>query len=113
METQKQLIEKLVVHTEELATTTVELMKLKAVDTSIRITSGLLSGMVIGFLFGAFLIFGSLGLSIWIGERLGEVYQGFLIVAGLYCLLTLLGYAFLYKRLERILGRWIIQKSLE
>lgn len=113
MDTQKQLIESLVDHTEELAATSIELMKLKAVDTSIQVASGLMSGIIIGLLSSVCVLFLSLGLAFWIGKMMDELYLGFVIVAGGYSVLTIIGFYFLPKRLERVIGRMIIQKAFQ
>ncbi|MFM9985951.1 MAG: phage holin family protein [Flavobacteriales bacterium] len=112
-DTRQQAIESLVAHAEELATTTVELMKLKAVDTSIKVTSGLLTGMIIGILSAICVLFLSIAGAMWIGEALGKMYLGFIIVAGFYVLLTIVGIYFLPKKLERTIGQLIIQKAFQ
>ena len=112
-DTQQQAIESLVTHAEELATTTVELMKLKAVDTSIKITSGLMTGLIIGLLSSICVLFLSIASAMWIGESLGKTYLGFMIVAGFYILLTIAVIYFLPKTVERTIGQLIIQKAFQ
>lgn len=113
METQRQLIESLACRTEELAATTAELIKLKVVDTSIKISSGILTGLIIGVLAASCVLFLSMSLALWLGKWIGEVYLGFVCVAAFYAILTLIGIIFIPKKLERVIGRLIIQKAYQ
>jgi hypothetical protein len=84
MEEQETVIESLVENVEKYTATTIELAKLK----SILKTSDVLSNVAVTIvlLVMAFLavVFLSIGAAFWLGELLGSVYMGFLLVAAFY-----------------------------
>lgn len=74
--------------------TSVELLKLKAIDKSAELVSTLITKIVLIAIVAMFILSISIGLSIWIGELVGKVYLGFFIMAGFYAFLSLLVYFF-------------------
>jgi hypothetical protein len=85
-------IETLIKKSGEYLETKLELTKLKAVNTSSNIISGLvylfLKILIIFLLIG----FTSVALAILIGEMLGNYYYGFFIIGGFYLLVLLVVY---------------------
>ena len=92
--------------------TRVDLLKLKAVDKSSDIVSSIVSRLVIVviFTFGFFIL--NIGLSIWIGTATGEVWYGFIIVAGFYILLGVLLIIFKGKWLKDPVNNILVKKML-
>lgn len=92
--------------------TRVELLKLQAVSKS----SGIVSSIVSTIIVAIFIIFGlsilNIGLSIWIGTLIGEVWLGFMIVGGFYVLLAILFVAFKNKLVKRPVTDLLIKKIL-
>lgn len=82
MEEKTNSLETLIVQLENYGNTSIELVKLKSVDKVAEAAAGITLKMIIAFVFYQFILFGGIGLSIFLGKLLGEVYLGFLIVAG-------------------------------
>ena len=92
--------------------TRVDLLKLKAVNKSSDMISSIVSKLVITliFIFGFFIL--NIGLSIWIGTKTGEVWYGFIIVAGFYILLGVLLIIFKGKWLKDPVNNILVKKML-
>ena len=92
--------------------TRVELLKLQAVSKSSGIISSLVSSIVIAVLIVFGLSILNIGLSIWIGTLVGEVWLGFMIVGGFYVLLAVLFMAFKDKFVKQPITNLLIKKIL-
>jgi hypothetical protein len=90
MDTSENLIEPLFDRVKEYGKTSVELIKLKAVDRS----SDFLSKFIFHLILSIFLFLGIFSLNIatalWVGDLLGKTYFGFLAVTGFYVLLVII-----------------------
>lgn len=106
----KSKIEQIYERVEQYVLTTVELYKLKALqklaETATSIVTSLM--MVIFGLF--FLVFVSIGLAVYLGEVLGKMHFGFMIVAGIYLIFTLIVYALRAKVLKDKVSTYIVRK---
>ena len=69
------------------AKTSIELMKMKALDKTTDVSASLFSRSLFIVAFSFFLLLFSIAISLWIGESLGKLYYGFLIVSSFYALL--------------------------
>jgi ABC-type multidrug transport system fused ATPase/permease subunit len=87
-------LESLFEKTEEYGKTTVELMKLNAVETLTDVVSSFVAqlSILVVIIFLAFLL--NIGVALWIGAILGAAYYGFFVVAALYAFLAVLLYYF-------------------
>ncbi len=92
--------------------TRVELLKLQVVSKSTGVVSSLVSTIIISVLIVFGLSILNIGLSIWIGTLLGELWLGFIVVGGFYILLALLFVAFKDKLVKRPLTDILIKKLL-
>ncbi|MDO9000027.1 MAG: hypothetical protein Q7W45_09700 [Bacteroidota bacterium] len=99
MENKTSFLEPLIERVEEYGKTSFELIKLKVIDKSAKISSTFLYRGIGLFVFGIFLVFANIGLALWLGDLLGKIYFGFLCVAGFY--------AFVLGALFFILNNWI------
>jgi hypothetical protein len=82
-------IEPLLKSIEEYSTTNLKLFKLYLIDFVANLFAELFSILIILVLLGACILFFSIGLALWLGELLGKNYYGFLLVSGLYLLVTI------------------------
>jgi hypothetical protein len=96
----------------EYGKTTIELAKLKAVDRISDVAALLISKIVAGAVLFIFILFASLGLALWLGDVLGKIYFGFFAVASIYGLLGILVHFFLSKWIKRLIGNFIIKRTL-
>lgn len=87
-------VETLFEKAESYSKTSVELFKLQAVDKSADVIASLATQLVIFTVVVLFLLTTSVGVAIWVGGKLGELYHGFFVVAGFYCIAFLLLYIF-------------------
>jgi phosphoglycerol transferase MdoB-like AlkP superfamily enzyme len=94
MENNATTIETLFMKAENYGKTSIELLKLQAVDKSADVIAALATQLVIFTVVVLFILTTNVGIALWIGEALGKLYYGFFIVAGFYVLLFLLLYVF-------------------
>ena len=92
--------------------TRVELLKLQAIDKSSDITSSIVSRItiLIIIIFAMFIL--NIGLAIWIGELLGQMYLGFFVVGGFYALIAIILHLFRNSWLKKPVSSMIIKKML-
>lgn len=112
MEENAKLIEALADSVKEYAALSIRLTKLKALEKSTDVISTLISHTLTLAMLGLFLLFLNLGLSLWLGEILGKVYYGFLLVAGFYGIAGLLVHFILHKWIKRKIGDVIVKQLL-
>jgi hypothetical protein len=105
-------LESLLERADDYGKTTLELLKLKAVDKSSDAVSSIISRAIPVFLLLMFLLIGSFALSYWLGDLLGNVWHGFLIVAGFYGLLGIL-FLLLHNWLKNKVANGIIKQLLK
>lgn len=113
MENNTSTIEMLFERAEEYTRTTVELMKLQAVDKAADMTSSLLSRIVVSIVFVLFAFLFNIGLSLWVGEFLGKAYYGFFIVSSFYLLVAIILYMVKDKALKTPIRNFIIVRMLK
>jgi hypothetical protein len=113
MENDTSTIEMLFEKAEEYTRTTVELMKLQAVDKAATVMSSLLSRVIVFIVFVLFAFLFNVGLSLWVGELLGATYYGFFVVSGFYLLVTIILYIVKDKVLKTPICNFIIVRMLK
>jgi phosphoglycerol transferase MdoB-like AlkP superfamily enzyme len=103
------LFEKAEVYTK----TTMELLKLQAIDKSADVVSSLAVRLAIFMVVVLFTLIINIGIALWIGELLGKSYYGFFIVAGFCVLIAILLYSFRNQWIKEPLSNSIITKLLK
>jgi len=113
MEDNAKLIESLFDKATEYGKTSFELVKLKGVDkASDAVSSFVPYAIAIGFI-AFFMLFLNLGLALWFGEILGQMYYGFLLVAGFYLVIGIFIRLVLHKWIKRRVGNRFIEQILK
>ena len=112
MEKETSPIESLLKKTGDFLETKVELLKLQAGEKATGIGSSLVSAIILIIIVGIMLLTLNIGIALWIGELLGEVYFGFFIVSGFYLLVGLLMYAFRSQWLQKPFHDRLVKKML-
>ncbi len=112
MEDKAILLESLFEKVKEYSKTSYELFKLKTVDKTAEIIALLVPRTILFFFLSLFLFFLNLGLAIWLGEILGEIYYGFFVVAGFYCFVGLFVHVFMRRWLKKKVSDSIIKHLL-
>ena len=113
MEENANLLELLLERATDYGKTSVELVKLKAIDKTTDLVSSIIPLSVFILLISAFLLFLNLGIAFWLGEILGKVFYGFFIVAAFYIIMGLIIRVFLNKWIKRLVGDYFIKRILK
>jgi len=113
MEENANLIDELIEKTVDYGKSGLELAKLKALDKISDTISSVFAHSVVVVVLFSFMLFLDLGLAFWIGKILGEIYFGFLAVAGFYCVAAILIYFFMLKWIKKCVGNALIKQVLK
>lgn len=109
-EEEKSFTQRLYQQVEEYARVTVELYKLKAIQTFADLFAAVATGFIIWVIVFMFLLFISFGAAFYFGEILGGWYYGFFIVAGFYVLVGFILYLLRFKYLKASINDFIIRQ---
>ncbi len=90
-----------------------ELFKLRLTENTSRTVAAMLMGLILFGLSSLFFVFISIAIIIFIGEITGEMYYGFLIMAGVYLLMIILLVSFRKSLIERPVIRKVAQIFFE
>ncbi len=104
----EEVTQKLIQYTDQ----TIELYKLKAINKLADIVSILAEHFVLTLFICMILISLTIGVALWIGGMLSELFYGFFIVAGFYMLLFILLLIFRNKWIRKPLRNLIIDHEL-
>jgi hypothetical protein len=99
--------------TKEYTETSIELFRLNAIDRTADVVSSLFARLVLILIVAMFTLFINIALSLYVGKILGEMYLGFLIVSGVYLLLSIIIFYLNNKLLKIPLTNLIIAKLLK
>lgn len=113
MGTPAKLLEELYELGEAYSKTSIRLIKYRALEVSISIVTALIAQMSVVIIFLFCLMMLSLGAALWLGEMLGAIYYGFLLVGGFYFIVGLLAYFILHKMIKKSVGDFIIKQALQ
>jgi len=94
----------------EFSMTYVELIKLKTLDRASEVLAAIFPDFIISTLMMVFLLFINLGLAFWLGDLLGKVYFGFLLVAGFYFVLALVFHFFMRGWVRKAASNYFIRQ---
>ena len=93
--------EELVIELKAYINTEIELAKLKAAEKLSKLFSNFIAAIFLGAVFSLFLLFISFSISYLLGEALGKIWLGFLIVSLFYLVIGLAGW-FAREKLLRV-----------
>ncbi len=91
--------------------TSVELMKLKAIEKISELFSTLAIRLALILILSMLFLFLNIGIAFWLGELSGHTYYGFFIVSIFYLLLLVL-FLLTSKRIKRRIATVIITQTL-
>lgn len=106
-------IETLYQKAKEYTETSLELMRLNAIDKTADVVSSLFARLALVMLVAMFTLFINIALSLFIGKLLNEMYLGFLIVSGFYLTLAVVVFYFNDKLLKIPITNLVITKLLK
>ena len=113
MENNAKQLEVLLERAEDYGKTSLDLIKLKALDKTSEIVSSFIPYSVVFVLIASFMIFLNLGLAFWLGKILGETYYGFFVIAGFYIFTGIVFRVFIQKKLKKFICDSIITQALK
>jgi hypothetical protein len=106
-------IELLFEKAEDLGKTSIELLKLNAIDKTADVVSSLAVQLAQCMVVALFTLVINIGIALWIGELLGRTYYGFFIVAGFYAIACIVLYYFGQQWIKAPLNNSIIARLLK
>ncbi len=113
MEDNTRIIDELLDKATEYGKAELELAKLKALDKGSEIVSATIPGLLVMVLVTVFMLFLNLGIAIWVGGILGNLFFGFFAVAGFYGIIALIVHLFMRKWLTTQVSDYIIKRILK
>src|SRR6185503_17651299 len=113
METPESAVETLIERMEAYGKTTIELSKLKALDTATVVVTSLVAKLSVIIMITLFAILFSIGIAQVLGELLGKTYYGFFIVAAAYLLAGIVFHFFLHGWIKKPVCDLIISQTLQ
>ena len=113
MDFKEEKIETFYAKIENLVTTQQEIIKLKAYSKSADFATFLIMKTIMFVVVGISIIFLSIGISIWLGDILGNTYYGFFTMAGIYGLAAFIIKTILYLNVEFKIKNYFLFKILK
>lgn len=113
MNTNATSIETLFDRAEDYSKTTIELLKLNAIDKSADVASSVLSRLAIFMVVALSVIILNIGIALWIGILLGNTCYGFFITGGFYILVAILLHTFRHQWIKFPVSNAIITQLLK
>lgn len=108
------LLDPLLEKVENFGKTSMELLRLKAIDKTSDVVSSMLPGIVTGGLLLIFILFLSLGVAFWLGEIWDkQYYLGFLAVALFYGLIGIIIFFIFPDRIKESIRNTVIKQLLK
>lgn len=113
MEENAKLFESILERATEYGKTSIEIVKLKALDKTSNVSSKLVAHYIVICFIASFLLFLSLGLVFWLSEFLGKIYFAFYVLAAFYGIIGIVIHFFMHKKLKRSIKDYIIKEALK
>ena len=110
METPVTLVETMFEKVEAYAKTTIELTRLRAVETSAKVVTSFVSRVSVIVMFSLFALVLTVGVAFFLGDLLGKMYYGFFIVAAFYLLAGILLHFYMHKWIKKPLSETVSKR---
>lgn len=98
---------------EDYGKTTLNLLKLNAIDKSADVASSLVSRLAVIMTVVLSVLIISIGTALWLGKLLGDAFYGFFVIGGFYALLAILLQVFRHQWLKYPVSNSIIKQMLK
>lgn len=109
----KSSFEELLDSTQAYSKTTLEIAKLKGINSTANVVSTLAARLLLVISIIIFTLILSIAVALWLNIELDKPYYGFFIVAGFYFVLSVLMYFFLPKLITKPVSNIIISQALD
>lgn len=97
----------------EFSNSTIELLKLQAIDKSADVVSSLVSRIAIVMAVALSLITVNIGIALWVGKLLGDYFLGFFVIGGFYAILAILLHIFRHQWIKYPISNSIIKQMIK
>jgi uncharacterized protein YqhQ len=111
MEAKINLIDPLMERAEQYGKTSMELIKLKTIEKTSDIASGMISRFILIGLFLFAILLLNISASLYLGDMFGKIYLGFLVMALFYGLLGLI-ISFFHVRIKQHINNLMVAKMI-
>lgn len=95
------------------STSTIELLKLNAIDKSADVVSSLVSRLAIIITVALSLLIVNIGIALWVGKLLGDSFYGFFVIGGFYAILAVLLHVFRDQWVKNPLSNFLVKEMLK
>lgn len=106
-------IASLIESAKDYSNSTIELLKLNAIDKSADVVSSLASRLAIFITIALSLLIINIGIALWIGKILGESFYGFFVIGGFYAVLAALLHIFRNPWIKYPISNSIIKQLIK
>lgn len=113
MEDKRTPVEVLLERTQAYTKTSIQLFKFKATDKLAELVSNIITGFAIFVFFAMFFVNLNIGIALLLGDLLGKVWLGFVLVSGVYACIGLIVYLFRERLIKRPVSNSIIAQLLK
>ncbi len=113
MEDKTTPVELLLERAQAYTKTSIKLFKFKATEKIAELVSNLASGFVIMTVLALFFVNLNIGIALLIGDWLGRLWMGFILLSVFYCLIGLIVYLFRDKWIKRPINNLIIRQLID
>lgn len=110
MENETTFLEPLFEKAEAYGKTSYELFKLKTTEKTVNVLSVFFSRSISILAIYTFIIFVSIGISLWLGDLLGKLYYGFLCVAAFYGITACILFFFMHDQIKKWTGNLLVKQ---
>jgi hypothetical protein len=112
MEKTRILLQDLVEKAETYTKSSIEITKLRVVKTTADMAGALISHVVLLVVLTSALLLLNVGVSLYVGECIGSISKGFLLVSVFYLIIAILTFFFLQRIIHAPVARYVIRKLL-
>lgn len=98
---------------EDYGNSTIEFLKLNAIDKSAEVVSSLVSRIVLIITIAMSFLIVNIGIALWVGKLLGDSFYGFFVIGGFYTILALLLHVFRSFLIEYPVSNTLIKQMLK
>jgi hypothetical protein len=95
---------------ENYVKTSVDLFKLQLIDKSSDLIATLATKIAMVLIVSMFLFFMNIGIALWIGSQLNNLSLGFIIISGVYLIISIFIYRFRHRFLKSPISDIVIKK---
>jgi len=105
--------ETLLTRTEDYVKTSFELFKLNTLNEILKVVSAVIAKATLLLFFFMFLLIASVAVAILVGDALGEMWYGFIIVAAFYGIIASVISLFLNNWFKNVVSNFIIKQIVK